>query len=530
MKIRYPSLLSALALTVAVNTPIAYADDNLIAADIVPQLEDTPLDLSQLHTYDELVDELYEIERQSLGLINVGPLIKNGHNGGLINIDRKYSRADRIKYRIRPRISNRIKDPTEKHMERRTTLRQSVVNTVLNDSVPTQGNVDLDKVGYSNFGKALMAARFGHGPTKVVYITQQHGNEFIATEAAFDFLRDLAALPRHELRKMRRKISLLMIVRANPDGGEPDPERCQVGTPFLPIGADPYECAFYRFNIDSTAGLVDTEDSFRGAAGYGYNLNRYHIPMLDSPIRPVENQAMVAAMKAFKPNYIMDLHGDVPKVTCEQDTSSTSVVVPGLLFDVACDSSEGTTLNDISIRDMAEFHGNTDAIAQHWSSEIINNLSHLDMQVGRHRQFGESEEIINTPGGYSLIEYNGQPVHTMLLEQRTLGHTADPIVVGFDFSTPEPSPNVNFALNTVLGQSNFESGIEYNRAIMMEGLKVIVSQINEAPTDDGGYSLVPTDSGFLYQFSPLTQSVLGLTTPGPYLYPLCLFEECFSEE
>ena len=223
-----PAIISSVLFVIGLLfNPTTLLSEPISAADIVHQLDDEPLDFSVLHTYSELVDELYAIEQQSNGLFDVGPLIINENNGGLIDIDFSFNG---------------------------TTLREAVVNTVRSDSVPSQGNSDSSKVGYSNFDRALMAVKFGFGPKKVVYITQQHGNEFIATEAAFDFLRAILSQSSSEIVAMQQQLTLLMIVRANPDGGEPDPLRCQMGAPLITLGFRNFDCAFYRFKRSPRAG------------------------------------------------------------------------------------------------------------------------------------------------------------------------------------------------------------------------------------------------------------------------------------
>lgn len=67
---------------------------------------------------------------------------------------------------------------------------------------------------------------------------------------------------------------------------------------------------FFRENVDPRAGgafdAVDgdpnSEPGFARVVGRGYDLNRYHFFNLDSAIRPVENQAIVAAETAFQPH------------------------------------------------------------------------------------------------------------------------------------------------------------------------------------------------------------------------------------
>lgn len=470
---------------------------------MLQQVDETPLDLSQLHTYQELVDELYHIESYSRGTVDVGPLIKNGDNGGLIDIDSVYWGAD--------------------------SLRQAVVNTVANDTVPSLGNTDPAKVGKSNKGRDLMAARFGNGPVKVVYITQQHGNEYIETEAALNFLRRLSHNFLPSIRRMEREVSLLMIVRANPDGGEPDPQRCQIGTPFPPPSAPDYDCAFYRFNIDSSAGTLPTTDPFRGAVGVGYNLNRYHVANLDKPVRPVENQAMVAAIKAFAPNFILDFHGDIPKVTCDIDTGSIAPVVPGLLYDSLCLPGDDAWVNHVSVRDMAEFLGQSDEVAQRWNGLITRNLDFFGVHTGRHRQFNESVEILNTAGDYSRLLSDGEPVHTMLLEIRNFTPVADPFVAGMNFQQSPPAPQIDFALNQVLGQSDYFVGKLLSELIMYRGLNVIANGRMERTPGDGGYGAIPVDTGFIYELSDLTLQTLGMEYPGPYIFPLCTLQPCLGE-
>ena len=470
---------------------------------LLHQLDDSPLDYTQLHNYQELVDALYSIESRSRGAVDVGPLIKNGENGGLIDIDNVY---------------------WGEH-----SLRQAVVDTVITDAVPSLGNTDPAKVGKSNKGRDLMAARFGHGPVKVVYITQQHGNEYIETEAALNFLRRLSYNFLPAVRRMERKISLLMIVRANPDGGEPDPERCQMGTPFPPLSAPDYDCAFYRFNVDPTAGTLPTRDPFRGAVGVGYNLNRYHVANLDKPIRPVENQAMVAAIKAFKPNFILDFHGDIPKVTCELDAASITPVIPGLLYDSLCRPGDDAWINHVSVRDMAEFLGQSDQIAQRWNGLITRNLDLFGVHTGRHRQFNEATEILNTAGDYSRLLNDGEPVHTMLLEIRNFSPLADPFVAGMNFQQNPPAPQIDFALNQVLGQADFFVGKLLSELIMYRGLNVIANGRMDRTSGDGGYADIPVDTGFIYQLSGLTLQTLGMDNPGPYIFPLCTLQPCLGE-
>lgn len=82
---------------------------------------------------------------------------------------------------------------------------------------------------------------------------------------------------------------------------------------------------FFRQNVDASAGggfSSHTEQGFFGVVGRGYNLNRYNYAALDNAIRPVESQALVPAVHAFRPQVVFDAHGDQPKTPCELDPSS----------------------------------------------------------------------------------------------------------------------------------------------------------------------------------------------------------------
>lgn len=477
------------------------------AAQISQQLADDPLDFSSLHTYGQLVAELRRIGRNSEHM-EVGPLIKNGGNGGLIDIDIAHSGGN--------------------------TLREAVAETVPKDprsGRPVSGNADPSRIGFSNKNRSIMAAKFGSGRQRLVYITQQHGNEFIGTEAALSFLNDLSQLPASAQRTLARRVSLLVIVRANPDAGEPRPERCQSEAPFpVPQNFNP-DCAFYRFNIDPTAGMLPTSDTFRGAVGVGYNLNRYHMPNLDAPIRPVESQAMVATMLAFKPNFILDFHGDVPKVVCDIDTAAVTTILPGLFFDVSCVNEIGAFPSQISLRDLGEVIGDPDRKSQKWTGIVGTNLRSFGAQVGRHRQLGEGTEFVHTVGDYSLLEVDRERTHTMLVEARNLSPVGDPLVTGLDFRQSPPAPRVEFVLNGVLGQSNFETGRFLNSMTMMRSLIATANSVIDSIPGDGGYSNIPTDSGFIYEISRLAQGVLGIPLAGPFLQPLCFgADNCLESE
>lgn len=164
-------------------------------------------------------------------------------------------------------------------------------------------------------------------------VTQQHGSEPASTEGVIKFL-DLVSRHRRLRRRLLRRLRLLFVVRANPDSGEPLAEN---NPPLAPFTASQ---GFFRQNVDPSAGggfRAETEPQFFGVVGRGYDLNRYHFVKLDGPIRPVETQAIIAALHSFRPHVVLDLHGDLQKTACEIDPASvTPRAVIGSLSSASC--------------------------------------------------------------------------------------------------------------------------------------------------------------------------------------------------
>lgn len=145
----------------------------------------------------------------------------------------------------------------------------------------SRGRVTVRSVGTSNEGRPIWFATLGNGPRRVLYITQQHGNEPLGTESALAALRTLGQSDGRAARAVRSKITLGIVVRANPDGHEHG----------------------WRYNYDPDA------DPEYGERGKGYDINRYH----DPAVAPADNPATEAAViqrtyAAFRPSIVVDYH------------------------------------------------------------------------------------------------------------------------------------------------------------------------------------------------------------------------------
>ena len=245
--------------------------------------------------------------------INGGRLIKESSDGeGILDIDKP------LKMTMCAKIG--------KDCSTETKIRDEIVNTVKNDLLVRAGNEDASKIGLTNLNKVLMGVRVGNtaSENKVILVSQMHGNEPGGTEAFLDYLEHLVSNTGSG--SFLADVDLLFLIRVNMDGGDPRGNNLD-GNAYLdylmtspaPL-IDPTSTYFFRQNVDVGAGggfARSTESDFNGVVGRGYDINRYIHVGLDKAIRPVESQAVVAALHAFEPKYVYDAHGDVQKATCD---------------------------------------------------------------------------------------------------------------------------------------------------------------------------------------------------------------------
>src|SRR5918993_2978747 len=77
--------------------------------------------------------------------------------------------------------------------------------------------LSLAVAGESLDGNPLYAATVGTGDSSLLFITQQHGDEPIGTEAAMYFL-DFLAGDTELARSLREEVTVTVVPRVNPDG------------------------------------------------------------------------------------------------------------------------------------------------------------------------------------------------------------------------------------------------------------------------------------------------------------------------
>lgn len=147
------------------------------------------------------------------------------------------------------------------------------------------GRVQVSVAGQSNEGRNIYLAKVGSGPLPVLFITQQHGNEPLGTEAALALLRNLGQSTHPEVQQMLEKLTILVIPRVNPDGAS----------------------RFWRQNFDPELEPGAPTDFW--TSGRGYDINRWHLPELAPADNPVPEAATVRRVfDAYHPAIMLDLH------------------------------------------------------------------------------------------------------------------------------------------------------------------------------------------------------------------------------
>ena len=147
------------------------------------------------------------------------------------------------------------------------------------------GRVRVVSIGKTLEGRDVWFATVGTGLRRLLFLTQQHGNEPLPTEAALFLLDRLSTAPAGSNDAwLLTKVTLGIVVRANPDGSE----------------------VYHRWNVDPLAPAI------AGAReGVGYDVNRWHAPMWDArldenPVR--EARAIIATYHSFQPELVVDYH------------------------------------------------------------------------------------------------------------------------------------------------------------------------------------------------------------------------------
>jgi predicted deacylase len=168
-----------------------------------------------------------------------------------------------------------------------------------------QGSFELDAAPLeSNTGREIPVVTVGDGPRSVMYIANQHGDEYVVSEAMLDIVRTLTG-GSPTARAIRDELTVTIVPRVNVDGFDADVQDASGDT------------TPWRQNFDPGC-TTEPCDPFY-AIGRGYDINRYHSysdnaydhPYLpgDDDLNPVpEAVAMRLLWEERRPELVVDFH------------------------------------------------------------------------------------------------------------------------------------------------------------------------------------------------------------------------------
>jgi len=174
----------------------------------------------------------------------------------------------------------------------------------------------------SNTGREIPVVTIGNGPDGIMIIAQQHGNEYVVSEAMIQLIKDLTDNSRESM-AIRDAVTLTVVPRVNVDGFDADVEDAFGNTPPWRQNYDPSDppAPFYL-------------------QGRGYDINRYHSyfadpdldPYTEVPPNPVpESVAMRLLYDQYHPLVVIDFHHQGSYVDPEGDLITGSTLWPNAI-------------------------------------------------------------------------------------------------------------------------------------------------------------------------------------------------------
>jgi hypothetical protein len=165
----------------------------------------------------------------------------------------------------------------------------------------SDGRVRLGSIGRSNEGRPIRLASVGHGHDRLLYVTQQHGDEPLGTPAAVRALWALGVADGPWQRWLRNRVTVDVVVQANPDGAVRN----------------------QRYNHDPAATGPYAQP------GVGYDINRFHNPLTPAADNPVpESRAVLRLWRATRPAVVVDYHMQGRYVQPDGRETTASILWP----------------------------------------------------------------------------------------------------------------------------------------------------------------------------------------------------------
>lgn len=187
----------------------------------------------------------------------------------------------------------------------------------------SHGAVELEPAPLqSNTGRDIPVVTIGDGPVPVMFVANQHGNEFVVSSGMVEIVRALSGSSQ-AARDVREALTVTIVPRVNVDGFDADVVDLAGNT------------TPWRQNFDTSCAAFC---SFY-QAGRGYDINRYHSyfdSAFDHPYQPgpdtnnpvPEAIAMRLLWDERQPELVVDFHHQGTYVDDDGDMITSSVMWP----------------------------------------------------------------------------------------------------------------------------------------------------------------------------------------------------------
>jgi len=159
--------------------------------------------------------------------------------------------------------------------------------------------IELEVIGQSIKGRDLPLVKFGNNPDNptILFLTQQHGNEQLVTEAALNVIKSLSTNRRHN-QELADKVNVFFVPRLNPDGAAGD------------------------VDFDISNHIAGGQSTRTNAAGV--DLNRDHNTLSQPETYALHNNVL----RVYDIDYLVDFHHQGARSAIDGKLVSGSILYP----------------------------------------------------------------------------------------------------------------------------------------------------------------------------------------------------------
>jgi hypothetical protein len=246
------------------------------------------------------------------------------------------------------------------------------------------------------------------------------------------------------------------------------------------------------------------------------------------PIRPVENQAMVAVGLAWLPEVVLDLHGDISKTSCEIDLGSIATI-PGIgLPSAQCVAGSDQAPVVLSPYEFTDDGDNINRIKR--SRTLASRIAHRVEASG----FGNVNRFAQISTGTGMISEGGigtyKKIGALVSGWESLNFLN---AVSLSVQSLQSGvPQLGLIPEWFLGNRGNGANNHMNQIAIEEALEVISEWVDAEPGDEAGYCDIPLTTAIK---AALPEEIFGQIPDypgyGPYLVPLIgplllVFDSC----